>query len=110
MEPSDAVRALAALAQDTRLAVFRLLVQAGPPGLTVGRIGAELGVPSATLSFHLRELVAAGLVATRQHGRFVHCTANFESMRALVGFLELNCCGGEPCAATMRPEPERAIP
>ena len=98
MEIDPAVRALSALAQHTRLAAFRALVQAGPAGLSVGQIAEELGVPNATLSFHLKELVHAGLVTTRQQGRFVFCFANFDTMDALVGFLAQNCCGGEPCA------------
>lgn len=100
MESDVAVRALAALAQETRLAVFRLLVQAGAEGATVGRIADALKVPNATLSFHLKELVGAGLVTTRQQGRFVRCFADFDAMTTLVGFLTENCCGGRPCDMT----------
>lgn len=95
---SDAVRVLAALAQETRLRVFRLLVQAGARGLTVGEIADRLEVPNATLSFHLKELANADLVETRQEGRFVRCTAGFGRMDALLGFLLANCCEGADCA------------
>jgi ArsR family transcriptional regulator, arsenate/arsenite/antimonite-responsive transcriptional repressor len=96
MENKTAVAALAALAQETRLSVFRLLVQAGPQGVPAGRIGDELAVPPATLSFHLKELSHAGLVTSRQEGRFVYYSANFEHMAALMSFLTQNCCQGMP--------------
>lgn len=99
MDSSKAVRLLAALAQETRLATFRLLVQAGDAGLTVGQIAERLGVPSPTLSFHLKELVQAGLVRTQQQSRFVFCTAEFGQMNALLAYLTENCCAGEPCGA-----------
>lgn len=107
MEEKEAVAALSALAQVTRLAVFRVLVQAGPEGATVGRIGDLLQVPPPTLSFHLKELVHAGLVENRQEGRFVRCSANFERMNALLAFLTENCCqeSGASCG-TARCEPE----
>jgi DNA-binding transcriptional ArsR family regulator len=100
MESSAAVRRLSALAQETRLAIFRLLVQVGPDGLTVGQICERLSVPNATLSFHLKELVHAGLVTTRQQSRYVRCHANFEAMGALLTFLTENCCAGQPCPAS----------
>ncbi len=103
MEPVAVVRALAALAQPTRLAVFRLLVQAGDTGHSVGRVADDLGVPNTTLSFHLKELAHAGLVVTRQQGRFVFCFANFEAIDRVVGFLVRNCCAGEPCAVSTKP-------
>jgi DNA-binding transcriptional ArsR family regulator len=108
METDQAVRALAALAQATRLEVFRMLVQAGPAGLTVGRINEALDVAPATLSFHLKELAHAGLIESRQEGRFIHCSASFESMNELLGFLTENCCqaSGASCAAPLC-EPER---
>lgn len=100
MEPKTAVQSLAALAQENRLAVFRLLVQAGPTGVSAGEIGAELGIAPATLSFHLKELSHASLVVARQDGRFIFYSANFEQMGALVAFLTENCCGrdGVSCA------------
>ena len=103
MKPSKAVVALAALAQDTRLAVFRLLVEAGPEGLPAGQIAENLAVPPATLSFHLKELSHAGLVHARQDGRFMIYSADFECMAALMSFLTRNCCKGMPseCLETM---------
>lgn len=97
MENKEAVRLLAALAQETRLAIFRLLVEAGSDGLTVGQIAEQLGVPSPTLSFHLKELAHAGLIKTQQQSRFVFCTADFGQMNALLAYLTENCCAGEPC-------------
>jgi DNA-binding transcriptional ArsR family regulator len=97
MESSQAVEALAALAHDTRLKVFRLLVEAGPEGLPAGAIGEKLELPPATLSFHLAHLARAGLARSRQDGRFVIYSADFGSMTGLVGFLTDNCCGGRPC-------------
>jgi ArsR family transcriptional regulator len=96
METKSAVAALAALAQETRLSIFRLLVQAGQEGLAAGRIGDELDVPAATLSFHLKELSHAGLVTSRQEGRFVYYAVNFGNMTALMSFLTQNCCQGMP--------------
>lgn len=96
MEIKTAVGALAALAQETRLSVFRLLVTAGPGGLPAGRIGEALGVAPATLSFHLKELSHAHLVASRQEGRFIFYAADFEHMAALMSFLTQNCCQGMP--------------
>lgn len=98
MESNAVVTALAALAQESRLAIFRLLVQQGPEGLSVGRIGENLGLPPATLSFHLKELRQAGLTQTRHEGRSIIHSANFQAMNAVVGFLTENCCGGVPCA------------
>ena len=93
MEKTDAVAALGALAQDTRLDVFRLLVQAGAEGLPAGRIGDRLGLPSATLSFHLNQLRQAGLVTFRREGRSLIYAAEYEAMNSLIGFLTENCCG-----------------
>jgi ArsR family transcriptional regulator, arsenate/arsenite/antimonite-responsive transcriptional repressor len=100
MESKDAIAALAALAQETRLAIFRLLVECGPQGLPVGRIGERLRIPPATLSFHLKELNHAKLVTSRHEGRFIRCSANFTTMNDLIGFLTENCCGGnlEECS------------
>ena len=96
MEIKSAVAALAALAQETRLSVFRLLVEAGPEGMAAGDIGQRLAVPAATLSFHLKELNHAGLATSRQQGRFVYYAVNFENMTALMTFLSQNCCKGMP--------------
>ena len=99
MKAAQAVRALGALAQDTRLGVFRLLVKAGPAGLAAGRIGETLDVAPATLSFHLKELAQAGLVVARQENRFIYYSADFERMNGLLAFLTQNCCeGGGSCA------------
>ena len=87
MESKLAVQALDALAQDSRLAVYRLLVQVGPEGLAASEIAARLGIPPNTLSFHLKTLSHAHLVLARQEGRFVYYSANYEQMNALLGFL-----------------------
>ena len=101
---TQAVGALAALAQDTRLGIFRLLVEAGPEGLAAGRIGAAMQLPPATLSFHLAQLTRAGIARSRQEGRFVIYCADFQSMNALVGYLTDNCCGGgRSCAPSTKP-------
>lgn len=92
MDAPTAVSSLAALAQESRLRIYRLLVEAGPAGLAVGEIGASLHVAPATLSFHLKELSHAGLVASRQEGRFVYYSANFRKMNDLLGYLSENCC------------------
>lgn len=102
METTQAIEALSALAHPSRLAVFRLLVQAGPKGVAAGAIGEKLGLPPATLSFHLSHLARAGLVSARPDGRFVIYSADFGNMTALVGFLTDNCCGGRSCAPASR--------
>ena len=99
---TQAIDALAALAQETRLKAYRLLVEAGPEGLPAGRIGEELGLPAATLSFHLAHLARAGLVKSRQDGRFVIYSADFQNMNQLVGYLTENCCGGGSCAPSTK--------
>lgn len=98
MEHKAVVAALAALAQDSRLAIFRLLVQSGPGGLSAGKIAEAVGIPPSSLSFHLKELTHAHLVSPRQERRFVIYSANFQAMHELVSFLTENCCGGAPCA------------
>jgi ArsR family transcriptional regulator, arsenate/arsenite/antimonite-responsive transcriptional repressor len=98
MEMTQAIEALSALAQETRLQVYRLLVEAGPEGLSAGRIGEELDLAPATLSFHLAHLSRAGLAQSRQEGRFVIYSADFQNMTALLGYLTDNCCGGQSCA------------
>jgi DNA-binding transcriptional ArsR family regulator len=109
MKTSDVVTALAALAQETRLSIFRVLVQTGPKGLPAGRIGEALDVPPATLSFHLKELSRAGLIASRQEGRFIYYSVDFEQMAALMTFLTQNCCQGMPaeCVSVMETELSR---
>ena len=101
MEKAAAIQALAALAQDTRLDIFRVLVRAGSDGMPAGAIGESLGVPSATLSFHLKELKGARVVACRREGRSLIYSPDFEAMNHLVGFLTENCCEG--VAACNRP-------
>jgi DNA-binding transcriptional ArsR family regulator len=99
MKPTQAVSILAALAQETRLAIFRALVQAGPEGLAAGRIAEVIGAPASTLSFHLKELAAAQLVRARQEGRFIFYTADYAAMSGLVAFLTEKCCQGMPVAS-----------
>ena len=98
MEMNRAVDALSALAHDGRLAIYRLLMQAGPQGLTVGRIAKKLDMPGATLSFHLSALKHAGLVRAERRGRELIQTADFLCMNNLVGYLTENCCNGDATA------------
>ncbi|GAB2847977.1 metalloregulator ArsR/SmtB family transcription factor [Pseudoduganella ginsengisoli] len=98
METKQVIAALAALAQESRLATFRLLVQTGPAGLAASRIAEHLGVAASSLSFHLKELTHAGLISARQDGRFVIYSANFDTMSSVLAFLTDNCCGGAPCS------------
>lgn len=97
MDTKAALAALAALAQESRLAVYRLLVQAGPEGLAASRIAAQLDIAPSSLSFHLKELAHACLVVPRQDGRFVIYSADLGTMNGVVAFLTENCCGGVPC-------------
>lgn len=97
METEPAVDALAALAQPTRLEVFRVLVRTGPAGLRPGEIATQLGLAPATLSFHLAALRRAGLVVAERAGRERIYRAEFEAMHALVDYLTENCCGGDDC-------------
>jgi len=111
MESRNAVGALAALAQETRLAIFRLLVEAGPTGMAVGEIGAALKVAPATLSFHLKELANAGLLSSRQDGRYIFYSTNYPQMNALVAFLTENCCardGGRGACGPNRRSTQRS--
>jgi DNA-binding transcriptional ArsR family regulator len=98
MEIKAAVTSLAALAQETRLSIYRLLVEAGPDGVSPGRLGEKLKVPGATLSFHLKELARAGLVSTRQEKQFIYYAVDFGRMAELMTFLSENCCQGMPRA------------
>jgi ArsR family transcriptional regulator len=96
MKISDAVSVLNALAQESRLGIFRYLIQSGPAGAPAGRIGEHLEVHSATLSFHLNALKHAGLISARRESRSIIYTANFARMSDLIGYLTENCCKGEP--------------
>jgi ArsR family transcriptional regulator len=97
METKQILSALAALAQESRLAIFRQLVQAGPIGLSAGKIAGALDIPPSSLSFHLKEMAYANLVTSRQEGRFVIYSANFETINGLIAYLTENCCAGNPC-------------
>jgi ArsR family transcriptional regulator, arsenate/arsenite/antimonite-responsive transcriptional repressor len=122
MEIDSAVTSLGALAQETRLSIFRLLVEAGPEGVSAGRIGDTLEVPAATLSFHLKELSRAGLVSSRQERQFIYYAVDFERMAQLMTFLTQNCCRGMPekcltvvetalgrcCPPKLKPKPKRS--
>jgi ArsR family transcriptional regulator len=99
MDNKTVVSALAALAQDSRLAIYRLLVQAGPAGLSASKIADALAIVPSSLSFHLKELAQAGMVTQTRNGRSLIYAANFETMSGLVEFLTANCCGGNPCSA-----------
>jgi ArsR family transcriptional regulator, arsenate/arsenite/antimonite-responsive transcriptional repressor len=110
MKREAAVQALGALAQETRIEIFRVLVQAGPAGLPAGTIASRLGLPSPTLSFHLNQLRFAGLVTSRRESRSIIYCAKFATMNELLAYLTENCCGGRPelCApaAAARCTPE----
>lgn len=98
MESAEAVKALSALAQPTRLAIYRLLVVCGPEGMAAGQVADKLNVAPATLSFHFRALSHAGLIESRQDGRFIYYAANFSAMNDMVAYLTENCCGGDVAA------------
>ncbi|WP_369601223.1 metalloregulator ArsR/SmtB family transcription factor [Hahella sp. SMD15-11] len=100
METNNASELLAALGHETRLAIFRLLIQAGPAGLSAGELGDKLDLPGPTLSFHLSHLSRCGLIDGRKQSRYIYYSANFSLMNDLVAFLTHNCCGGEPCTPT----------
>ena len=101
------VNALAALAHASRLAIFRTLVQAGPSGLAAGKIGEAVGIAPSSVSFHMKELTHANMVISRNEGRFVIYTANYDSINQLIGFLTENCCGGEQCLPVKQSKPAR---
>jgi DNA-binding transcriptional ArsR family regulator len=108
MKTKDAIDSLGALAQETRLGIYRLLVQRGPGGLSAGVIAEKLGVPASSLSFHLHHLMRAGLIDQERQGRQLFYAANFDRMNALVGYLTENCCGGDAaaCAPHCEVQPE----
>lgn len=97
LSTQNAISAFAALAHESRLTVFRLLVRIGPQGLAASRISEELGIPPSSLSFHLKELTHAGLIKPRQEGRFIIYAAEFSTVNALMAYMTENCCGGNPC-------------
>lgn len=105
MEAKAVITALAALAQESRLAIFRHLVQIGPDGSAASKIGETLNIAPSSLSFHMKELAHADLVTSRHEGRYVFYSANFATMNDVVGFLTKNCCGGNVCSpvSTCRP-------
>jgi ArsR family transcriptional regulator, arsenate/arsenite/antimonite-responsive transcriptional repressor len=105
MKKTDAVAALAALAQDNRLDVFRLLVEAGPEGMPAGAVATALDLAPNTLTFHFDRLRTAGLVTVRRDGRSMIYAAQFETMNALLGYLTDNCCAGVPCTPAVECKP-----
>jgi len=109
MKQTSAVEVLKALAHDTRLATYRLLVQAGPGGLAVGEVGERLQLPAPTLTSHLNVLRHAGLVRDAREGRSIRCRADYARMNALLSFLTENCCGSDTssCAPACAPQPKR---
>lgn len=115
MKTSGVLVALAALAQETRLAVYRLLVEHAPEGLPAGQVAEQLGIPPTSLSFHLKELTHAGLIVPRQDGRFIWYTADLDAMNGVVGYLTENCCRSSAvcdpkCAPTPRQIAAVAVP
>ncbi len=107
MNQNDALGALSALAQESRLAVFRLLVKRGPEGYAAGEIGERLAIPGPTLSFHLKELAQAGLVSVRKESRFMYYSANFARMNEVLAYLTENCCSLGSVCAPARPAARR---
>ena len=108
MKSAQAVHALSALAQEHRLALFRLLVQAGPEGMPAGKIAESLGLPNSSLSHHLAQLHEAGLASQRRDGRSLIYAADYAAMDRLVGFLMENCCSGAACEAPAASAKEKA--
>lgn len=97
MKDTQVIAALSALAHESRLGIFRILVQCGPEGMAASKIGDHLSIPPPSMSFHLKELTHAGLISSRNEGRFVIYSANFQNMNSVIGFLTENCCGGDVC-------------
>jgi ArsR family transcriptional regulator len=110
MEKSTAIAALAALAQESRLDIFRLLVQKGPAGMPAGLIGERLGLPSPTLSFHLNQLRYAGLIGSRRESRSIVYSANYDAMAELLTYLTENCCAGSDAGETKRGRSRKPLP
>ena len=111
MQHADAVGSFSALGHEHRLAVYRLLVEAGPDGLSAGAIAGALGVPPSSLTFHTQALLKAGLITQRRESRLLIYTADFSAMNALVAYLTENCCGGmQSCAPDCKPEGADIIP
>ena len=108
MKSDAAVSALGALANEHRLAIYRLLVQAGPGGRAAGAIADKLDLPASSLSFHLAHLTRAGLIEQRRESRSLIYSADFDTMNGLVGFLTENCCGGASCAPPSLPKKRKA--
>jgi ArsR family transcriptional regulator, arsenate/arsenite/antimonite-responsive transcriptional repressor len=107
METRSVLAALGALAQETRLAIYRLLVEHAPEGLTAGQVAEKVGAPAATLSFHFKELVHAGLISARPEGRFIWYTADLDAMNGVVGYLTENCCRSSAvCDPKCAPKPK----
>lgn len=100
MEATDAVSCFAALGHETRLGIFRLLIEAGKAGLSAGEISSALSLPAATASFHLNHLSRTGLIHGERDGRFINYSADFAAMDQLITFLTENCCQGEACLST----------
>ncbi len=96
MKSNEALVCLSALSQETRLALFRRLVKSGPRGEKAGKLAAAIGAPAPTLSFHLKELERAGLIAARRDGRHIIYTASYDRMRGLLDYLMKDCCAGKP--------------
>jgi DNA-binding transcriptional ArsR family regulator len=107
VETKRALTSLVGLAQETRLGIFRLLVEQGPEGLAAGEIVDRLALPNATASFHLKELTHAGLVTPRQAGRFIYYSANYSTMNSLIAYLTENCCKGQTCDIACAPRARR---
>ena len=105
MEAPAAIAALGALAQEHRLALFKLLVQAGPDGMPAGAIADALGVPNSSLSFHLAQLSRAGLIRQQRQHRSLIYSADYDAMNALVGYLMENCCAGATCGSDAACDP-----
>jgi len=101
MKSGQVVKALSALAQPTRLAIYRVLVEHGPAGMAAGQVAEKLKVAPATMSFHFKTLSHAGLIESRQEGRFIYYAANFAVMNGMVAYLTENCCGGNQAACAV---------
>ncbi len=110
MENTSIVAALSAIAQESRLNIFRTLVQAGPSGMAAGKISETTGIAPSSLSFHLKELTHAQMVSARQQGRFVIYSANFATMNTVIAYLTENCCSGNPCSPISACETAFATP